>query len=324
MYRFIFLCTLFFQAQAADHGSDLISNALMMQRLKEAEENSQPSGENKFVYKTNSHLGDITAFMQERGAPWELDHLKELAASELSDEQKVSKLLVCTNYFKQLSDKNQQEKDTALRLLLGLQWAPYPVERLVFAGLAHIGASMNVKHSIYDLCRVALLHDDIPLVKLVLLCGAAPDQNKQEGGSVLMHCQSVGAAQLMLDRGDEPISDVRSSSGNDLVYLECCTYRANESNELLHFYLQGIPLSESNQFGLKYMEAVERCFDGSSVDYTIDRVRMLLEHKCKYTEEIKSKICKKVGEKSPEAKVRIEQLFTEHEVGGKNVKRAKR
>ena len=203
MYRPILLGTIFFLAQAADDGSDLLSKNLMMQRLREAEEKSQFSGEGEFVYKEKYEgsvvddplpedlrnrwfqfpLVGIRGFMREQDALQEVDYFREVAASKLlSDEQKVSEPLVCTHYFEQLSRKEQQEKDNALRQLLGRLPDPdYPVGRLLFAALLYAKAEVNNRRG-GKLLETIVLKDDISLTKIALQNVDHPSHRKRRQG----------------------------------------------------------------------------------------------------------------------------------------------
>lgn len=349
MYWFIFLCTLFFQAQAADDGSGLLSNDIMqrLKEVKEEEEEGKFEGEGRFVYcqresnsfgssmwdafspggsfsthKHNDPLSRIKDFMQKIDARPYVGYFVTLASSKLSDERKLANKYVYIPSFEQLSQKEQVEKDEVLIEALNSYNDPnYSVMRLLFAALLYAKVEVNNKRG-GELLKTVVLLDDISLTKMALENGADPNQQIL-GNSILSSANSKEIVELMIRYG----ANVSKASWNrsDLVYKVCfCDCSTPKGNKLLRFYLQHIPLSASNEFGLKWMQAVAwECYMGS-VDQIIERVEMLLEYRCKYNEEIKKEICERVAKKSPEAKEQIERVFQGHKTGGKNVKGAKR
>jgi len=56
----------------------------------------------------------------------------------------------------------------------------------------------------------------------------------------------------------------------------------------------------------------------------VEQVKILLDHGCKYDEEIKEKICTNFAKKSVELQLKMEQVFYDHENSGQSIKPVKR
>ncbi len=336
MHGLLFLSMIFLQLHAADDGSLVV----MYQRLEEAEKKSDFSGELKFAYtspfegsvvnehspkdwKERSYYGSplrgIRGVMQEENALQEVDYFIQLAASKrLSDTEKLKKPLVCTNYFMQLESKEQKEKDEALKQLLWVANDPaYSVGRLLIAASAHAGANVNYKD--FTLLKTSLVKDDVSLSEMALQRGADPNE-KQYQNSILSDCKSLEAAQVMVEYGAD-VAKASWAARDLIVYHLGWSSNSWDDTNILRFYLQHIPLSKENEWGKQWMEAAAEG-RGPYQDQIVDRIEILLKHGCEYNEEIKQKICKKVGEKSPELKKEIECVFANHEEPGKNIKGA--
>ncbi len=332
MYRYMLLFLLFAYIQAADDEKSIVA---MTQRLRaleqDVEQKGQCDGERRFVYKEPYEgsvvddplpedwqtrwglpLGRIRGVMQDYNALPEVDYFRGLGASEqLSDEQKVSEQMVRTPFFDQLTGKERKEKDTVLRKLLeSVYCSEYPVGRLFLAASLHIGANVKVlEGETCDVLCEALMYDDIPLVDLALQKGADPNSYDLSGrSSALSFCKSIEAAELMVKHS----ANVAEASWRkkDLV---CCACSGGKI-QVLPFYLDYIPPSESNDFGRAWMEQVWTSILVGWKSAIVERVEILLEHGCQYDEETKNNICAYVAQNSPELKERIERAFANAEI----------
>ncbi len=327
MYRYMLLFLLFAHIQAADDEKLIDARK---QQLELVRQQSQWDNEHRFVYKQEYNgsvvddslpedwesrwwklpLVGIRAVMQDHNALSEVSYFRNLGASILNDKKKLSKERVLTPFFDQLAGKQQEEKDTVLkRLLKKMPDRDYPVGRLLFAALLHIGANVKVLEGKGDdLLATVLLKDDTPLVDLALQKGADPNQRAylaKRGSSVLSYCNSLEAGELMVKYGAK-ITEA-SWDRKDLVYGACFRGKL----KVLPFCLNHIPPSESNGFGSAWMKALAQ---NGHLSVMVEQVEILLGYGCQYDEETKNKICERVAQGSPELKERIERAFANAEI----------
>jgi len=275
-----------------------------------------------------SNYATIIDFMkQEENLYDEYKHFLSITENKkLNDTQKLSKERVFTAYFQGLAKSNQDAKNAALgRSLEFVGGQAYPIGRLLLAGYAYAGAGMGLEFfegEITTAVEVVLFKNDTSLLKILLDHSVNPSAI-YSFGPMFHLVQSKEAAQLMVEAGAN--FNVLDSSDQSLAHKlsgeHCFTDYSDQKKELLCYCLENFKSDESNTFG---SELIENCLKSGLINgYAVERVKILLDHGCRYTKETKEALYKKAEQESIELREEMEQVFENHENRGKGIKPAK-
>ena len=329
---------IFLQSQAADDGSDLIhaTPADFMQRLEAREQKSSEIYQNgSFVlrqYYKNGFAFDgfsLKNAMEKCGVGPYGKYLVRLAASTaLRPEEKLEKCWINIPPFTQLSDDKERSSiiENCLKNLSGDYFFSndfYPVKRIVLAPLLLNKEVITSHQGAYLLCEAAT-HDDVFMIQRLLELNVDPNVSYVKEGRFIAHhpiaeCKSSQAVQLMINHNADVnhLESVLSRKLENHLHEP----KSEKSKELLHYLIETISLSESNGFGLSYMqEMADRKAQQVDADQLCIYLRMLLEQGFACDSDTKNKICGLAAEKSAEAREEIKQVFEQCENKGKDIK----
>ena len=334
MHRFLLLCIIFLQSQAADHESALVLETpdAFMQRLRAQEQKCSKKSEfNRFLLgKTVEGYirpGSAKTSMHENGYGLYYDYFIKLTSSTLlSPAKKIEEPLVLIPPFQEFS---AEKKSNILKKWAHVPDPTYPLKRAVVAGIIHSEkVAINNEQGV-QLLVAAAIYDDTSMALMLLGYKVNPN-GSFEGGFPLGCCNSVKTAQVMIEAGAD-VDKVKGVYGGNWLAIQfrmyCTDHREEQKKEnLLRLLLSHVQLNESNEHGLLYMREIARPYfrDWDVNLRTLENcLRILLEYNCNYDLDTKSKICGlAAGKKSSEAKKRIEDLFERYENLGKGTKRA--
>ncbi len=339
MFLLILLCAVFLQSHAANDNP----LAVMYQRLQEAEKEGNANGGSTFTYvwpfasgsnylpvdlreKWSDHeLKNIKEFMRERNLQHEFGYFLELASNKkLSDIQKIAEQLVCTDYFIQLKNKDQEEKNKALTAICEIHNdRNYSVRRLLLAAGVRSGADVNVRNSENEgLLQKVLIHNDINVVQLALSRGADANQLDKYGNPMLSYCKSLNVVQLMVEHGADA---AKALSSEKSIVFDILFFDRSDRYDLLHYYLSYCMPDPSINLGMLITkELVSRDNYYYQKDKFAEHIEILHQHGYYYDDDTQEIILKKAKNISADTKEKTEKIFKDYEVGGKNIKPAKR
>ncbi len=324
MHRLFILSMIFLNIHAADVGSPDV----FMLRLKEIEKTRNQLSDSEIIftyeknddddfsraqlgYASNYYLSSIKKAMQGLHAEKYLYYLVAVASSKkLKDCEKLKSELAFLSPFEHLTEGqvNQSFNHFDCNAFGGID---YPVTRLLLAGLLH--SKVNLQDCSTKIVSEVLSLGDYSLLKMVL------SKKFSLSDDLFFQCGTVQGAKLLVESGLDPAKAHRKDE--DLISYICKNACYERANKILCFYFDYVSPDKSNKFGLKWMQAVAAVDSCPTAEDNIRKcTEMLLERGCDYNKEIKEKICKKVGKRSPESKKQIEQLFEHYKDQGKDIK----
>ena len=242
----------------------------------------------------------LRKFMETHGCEAYMGCLTWLASSDvLSDKQKLNIERIVIPPLEFLRYKGQEEKDLILQECLMIPDVHYFVGRLLLAALYNIGANANrwCGLSGYPLHK-HLLHDDIPLLTLLLENGANADVEMS-----FYYCQSVAAVELLMRNNAD---FCKQHQQRDLIEDLCSRSGALKEGELLSVYLQYIQLDATNKFGKKWFDLLGESAHWFEPAGLVARTKFLLLKRCHYDDNTKKGLFQGVAHRLEGNPVQIE------------------